>query len=108
LISGLHSPDSPFGWWRKISTLGWCEGAQDSATMAAAFAKGDWRGKMADQVVANQKTILQNQKTILANQKTILKNQGDIRKNQKALDAILTNQKEILKNQKAILGGVKK
>jgi hypothetical protein len=87
---------------------GCCEGALDSATMAAAFPNEDWRENMADVVVANQKTILANQKSILANQKTILKNQSAIQKNQKSLDAILANQKEILKNQKAILGAVKK
>jgi hypothetical protein len=44
---------------------------------------------MADEVIANQKTILENQKTIQSNQKTILDNQfGDHSKLTKPRGAI--------------------
>jgi hypothetical protein len=96
------------GRWRRNLHSGSMEGARESATMAAANPQGEWRRSMADDVVANQKTILANQKSIFVNQKAILTNQADIKKNQKALEGILRNQKAILKNQKAILGAVKK
>ena len=44
---------------------------------------------MAEQdVISNQKAILENQETILSNQKTIVENQEIIKKNQASLDAI--------------------
>ena len=55
------------------------------------------RGSMPDQdVIANQKTILENQKSIIANQGAIQKNQEEIKSNQIALQQILKNQDEIL------------
>jgi hypothetical protein len=60
------------------------------------------------EVVANQKTMLDHQATILENQKTIQGHQGSILENQKT---ILKNQdalQEILKNQKEILAALKK
>jgi hypothetical protein len=59
---------------------------------------------MAEQdVLSNQKLILDNQANILANQETIknnqsaiLANQDTIKSNQKSLDLILKNQEKIL------------
>jgi len=52
---------------------------------------------MADNdVLANQKTILDHQAQILANQKTILDNQAAIKQNQDALQEIIKNQEKIL------------
>ncbi len=47
-------------------------------------------------ILENQKTILSHQGSILENQKTILHNQATIEKNQGARDEILKDQKEIL------------
>src|SRR6202044_1814341 len=90
LVRGRR-PTAPPEDKEKFPLEGCCGEPRDSETMAAAFPIGDWRRIMADEVVANQKTILQNQKSILANQKAILANQAAIRKNQMALSAILTN-----------------
>jgi hypothetical protein len=49
-----------------------------------------------DDVLSNQKLILENQAAILANQKTILNNQAAIEKNQQTLDVIVKNQELIL------------
>jgi hypothetical protein len=47
-------------------------------------------------ILSNQKLILENQASILSNQQTILANQDAIRKNQQTLDAIVKNQEKIL------------
>jgi hypothetical protein len=47
-------------------------------------------------VLANQKLILENQQTILANQEAIQGNQATIVQNQKSLASILGNQEKIL------------
>jgi len=55
------------------------------------------RDKMSEnEVLANQKTILDHQAEILANQKTILENQAAIKQNQDALQKIIQNQEKIL------------
>ena len=49
-----------------------------------------------NEVLSNQKTILDHQAQILANQKTILDNQAAIKQNQDALQKIIQNQEKIL------------
>ena len=49
-----------------------------------------------DEVIANQKVILNNQDSILANQKAIIDNQETIKRNQATLDEIVKNQHQIL------------
>ncbi len=49
-----------------------------------------------NEVLANQKTILDHQAKILENQKTILDNQAAIMQNQDALQKIIQNQERIL------------
>ena len=49
-----------------------------------------------NEVLANQKTILDHQAQILKNQKTILDNQAAIKQNQDALQEIIQNQERIL------------
>jgi hypothetical protein len=49
-----------------------------------------------DEVVSNQKLILNNQNSILANQKIIIDNQETIKRNQETLDEIVKNQQQIL------------
>jgi hypothetical protein len=71
-----------------------------------------------DEVLANQRMILENQKTILANQqkldqvlanqKTIEDNQAAIQRNQQKLDRLLANQETIQANQAKILANQEK
>jgi len=49
-----------------------------------------------NEILSNQKIILENQTTIVANQKAILENQDTIKSNQASLNAILKNQELIL------------